>query len=201
MRTCSVEGCENKHYCKGYCSKHYMQIRRTGQILDIRDRKESGKNEIIEYEDYAELILYDKYHNEVARSIIDLEYIDVINNYKWRFQAGYVFNNKIGLLHRFIMNPPEDMVIDHINRNPLDNRRDNLRICTQQENQFNRSVQCNNTSGVTGVCFYKSNNKWIAYIKVDKKKKYLGCYSTKEEAIAARHKAEIEYFGEFTPSN
>ena len=195
MRTCSVEGCNDKHYGKGYCRRHHYQYKRYGEIQDGKP-----KNEIIEYDDYAEIILYDKQYNEVARVIIDLECVDVVKDYKWRLQADYVYNNKIGLLHRYIMNPSDDLVVDHINHNPLDNRRNNLRICTQQENQFNRSIQYNNTSGFTGVSFHKYSNKWMAYIKINKKKKFLGYYNTKEEAAKARRLAEIEYFGEFAPN-
>lgn len=199
MRTCSVEGCENKHYAKGYCSKHYTQIRKHGHILE---KTRFDANEIIEYDDHAEIILYDKGHNEVARTLIDLEYVDVVKDYKWYSkQEGYVFNNKVGYLHQFIMNPPDGMVVDHINHNPLDNRKENLRICTQHENTMNKSTYCNNTSGILGVNWSKQNGKWLARIQVDGKHIYLGYYDTLEEAAEVRRQAEIEYFGEYAPTN
>ena len=198
MRTCSVENCDCRHYAKGYCAKHYYQFKRHGHILE---RSIYDANEIIEYDDYAEIVLYDKYGNEAARAIIDLEYIDSVKQYKWHLlSSGYAYSTKLGLLHRYIVNPSEDMVVDHINRNPLDNRRDNLRVCTQHENIFNTSMQCNNTSGVIGVTWDKSRNKWIAQIQINGKNKHLGRYNTKEEAIEARRQAEIEYFGDFAPT-
>lgn len=148
-----------------------------------------------------EIVLYDKQGKEVARTIIDLEYIDSVKKYKWHLVSNtYVYSDEVGLLHRFLMNPSEDKVVDHINRNPLDNRICNLRTCTQQNNCFNKSMQCNNTSGVAGVTWDKSRNKWLAQIQINKKNKYLGRFATLEEAIAARQQAEMEYFGEFSPT-
>lgn len=196
MRTCSVDGCENKHYGLGYCRKHYQQYRRYGYI-PARTRNDA--NEIIEYDDYAEVVLYNKDGNEVARTMIDLEHVDTVKNYRWHLSHGYARNDEVGFLHRYIMNLTDDLVIDHINRNPLDNRRDNLRICTQHENCFNRLVSNRNTGKVIGV--EKRSNKWIAYINYNYRKIHLGCYNTIEEAIEARRQAEIEYFGEFAPNN
>ena len=199
MRTCSVEGCNGKHVGKGYCNKHYQQFRKYGHILE---RTQRDLNEIVEYEDCAGIILYDKDSNEIARTLIDLEYIDVVKNYKWYLkQQGYVFNNQVGYLHRFIMNPSDDLVVDHINHNKLDNRRENLRVCTSQENSHNLPILCNNTSGIAGVTWDKNRNKWMARIIVNGKRKHLGRYNTKEEAAEARRQAEIEYFGEFAPNN
>ena len=194
MKICSVEGCNNKVHAKGLCGKHYAQFKRRGCIPE---RTQRNTNEIIEYEDYAEIILYDKLGEEIARAIIDVECIDMVKNYKWCFSDGYATNHQVGSLHRYIMNYPDDMVVDHINRNPLDNRRENLRICTQQENQFNHSIQSNNTSGIPGVVWHKRNNKWIAQIQINGKQKYLGSFKSKEEAAEARRQAEIEYFGEY----
>jgi hypothetical protein len=197
-KTCKVDGCNGKHQAKGYCNKHYLQYKRHGYVLE---RTRFDPNEIIEYEDYAEIVLYNKDGNEIARTIIDLEYVDIVKEYKWYLASGYVNNNKVGDLHRLIMNPPEGMVVDHINRNPLDNRRDNLRICAQSDNCLNKSIQCNNTSGVPGVSWEKTRNKWAAYIRLNGKQIHLGRYNTIEEAAEARRSAEIEYFGEYAPTN
>lgn len=197
-KTCSVEGCSNKYLAKGYCSKHYTQLRRYGKILD---RTRNDLNEIIEYDDYAEIILYNKQHDEIARAIIDLDNIDSVKQYKWCLNGnGYPFNNQVGFLHRFIKDCPEDMVIDHINHNRLDNRYDNLRVCTTQQNSMNTGQRCNTSSGVTGVSYYAHRNTWEAYISINGKRKRLGYFKTIEEAIEARRQAEIEYYGEFAPT-
>ena len=150
-----------------------------------------------------EIILYNKQGEKNGKAIIDVEVIDVVLQYKWYLRDcdGYVSNNQVGLLHRFLMNPSDDMVVDHINHNKLDNRRENLRVCTAHQNSMNKSKYCNNTSGVTGVVWDKLRNKWKAQICINSKMKHLGYYNTKEEAIEARRLAEIEYYGEFAPNN
>lgn len=84
---------------------------------------------------------------------------------------------------------PDDQ-IDHINGDTSDNRIENLRIASQQENCKNRSQQKNNTSGNTGVTWNKASGKWQASISVDGKLKYLGIFTDKIDAIYARYWAE-----------
>ena len=83
--------------------------------------------------------------------------------------------------------------IDHINGDRLDNRIENLRVVTCQENHKNKKLPSTNTSGVMGVCFHKQAQKWEAYIKVDGKKKYLGLFTDWFEAVCARKSAENKY--------
>ena len=105
-------------------------------------------------------------------------------------------NGKIVLLWRYILNAKKGQYVDHINRNTLDNRRCNLRLCSNGANIRNGKVRTNNTSGVTGVSLYKccKTPKWEAYIKVNYRKIHLGIFDSKEEAIKARKEAEIRYF-------
>lgn len=88
---------------------------------------------------------------------------------------------------------------DHKNRNPLDNRKENLRPATQQENTFNKSKQKNNRSGFIGVGYVKKKNMWRARITYNNKPIFLGLFVDKTDAIIARLNAEKEYFGEFAP--
>lgn len=83
--------------------------------------------------------------------------------------------------------------LDHIDGNPLNNRLDNLREVTNQENQKNAKRRCDNTTGVTGVHWHKATGKFQASIKVDGRKIFLGLHETLEEAAAARKDAEIKY--------
>ena len=87
--------------------------------------------------------------------------------------------------------------MDHINREPADDRWENLREFTSTQNNRNRGSFKNNTSGHKGVCWMKQNNKWRAQIWVDNKFKNLGLFNTIEEAVAVRKEAELEHFGEF----
>lgn len=88
---------------------------------------------------------------------------------------------------------------DHINRNPLDNRKENFRKANQQENTRNSSKSKNNTSGFVGVSWDKRTSKWKAYITIDYKQKSLGYFSDKNDAIRTRLMAEEKYFREFAP--
>lgn len=90
--------------------------------------------------------------------------------------------------------------IDHINRDRADNRIANLRLATRSENMCNRSIAANNSSGVTGVCWDASREKWLVQIKrKGAPQKNLGRYATLEEAAAVRANAEQRFFGAYAP--
>ena len=132
------------------------------------------------------------------------DYEDFVDGYRFCLDSkGYVLysGTKDGLirkyLHRIIMGDPEGQFIDHINRDPLDNRRDNLRIVSIQENNMNQGINKNNKSGITGVCWNKNANKWQAKIMYKYKKIHLGYFEKLEDAGKAREEAEMKYFGEF----
>jgi hypothetical protein len=92
-----------------------------------------------------------------------------------------------------------DKHYDHADRNPLNNRKSNLRPATAQENARNHNKQKNNSSGVTGVYWHKSKRVWTATIVINKKKIYLGSSIDKEKAIKIRLQAEAQYFKAFAP--
>lgn len=85
--------------------------------------------------------------------------------------------------------------VDHKNREPYDNQRDNLRVVTQSINGHNTGLYTNNTSGVTGVDWHKSSGKWQASIRVQGRKIYLGLFTSFEDAVAARIAGERRYVG------
>lgn len=201
MGKCKICHKETKWLTLEMCTKHYNQYKKYGHCLDTNPRTIYDLNEIVEYKDYAEIILYDKNCNEKCRALIDLDDVEKVKNIKWCLKSnGYVHNGKV-YLHRIIMDVDDNVFIDHINRNKLDNRKSNLRICTRQQNNFNRGKRTDNTSGFSGVDFYKRENKWRARIQVDYEEIVLGLFSTKEEAIKVRKEAEIKYFGEYRNKN
>lgn len=99
-------------------------------------------------------------------------------------------------MHRLIMAAPQGLEVDHVNNDGLDNRRENLRLCTSAENKANMRIRCDNKSGNKGVNFDKQTGKWRARIKFNNKEYSLGRHTTKEAAIKAREKAQILH-GEF----
>jgi hypothetical protein len=88
---------------------------------------------------------------------------------------------------------------DHIDRDPLNNRKYNLRKCTQKENTYNHSMRIDNTSGVSGVHWDKMRNKWVSRIGVNGKTKLLGRFDNKDDAIKTRLEAELQYYKDFAP--
>jgi hypothetical protein len=192
---CIVDGCNKSVVAKGYCKHHYQEIRRHGHILT---QTKYMPNQIIIKDNFAEIVINDKYSKEKARALIDIEDIEKIKVHKLCLdKRGYVccINKQYNFkLHRYLLNCPDDMVVDHINHNPLDNRKANLRICTHRQNCCNRD-----TNGkIFGVKKHKKCG-WEAYIGNNGKKIHLGVYSSEAEAIVARKEAEKVYFGDFAP--
>ena len=116
----------------------------------------------------------------------------VTKNRKGLYAQKRVNKNKI-YLHRYILNNPEG-VVDHINHNTLDNRKENLRITTNANNLRNGTLRNNNKTGIIGVYYSKKRKKYVATIKVNYKSIYLGRFNTLEEAKEKRKSAEIKYW-------
>jgi len=149
--------------------------------------------------------------------LIDDEDYDKIKGYTWSIalrgrlsKTFYIsgYKHKSGrnayrpFLHRLIMDCPDGFCVDHINGNALDNRKQNLRICTQQQNSFNSNKQNIKTSSVyKGVTFDKARNKYQAQIKINYKHKIIGRYETEDQAAIAYNIAALENFGEYAKLN
>lgn len=101
-------------------------------------------------------------------------------------------------MHKLITGWPET---DHRNRNGLDNRRSNLRPASRSQNNANRAVQRNNTSGYKGVTFDKRAGRWLAQIQYDRRNHHLGLYDDPRTAALAYDAAAREQFGVFACCN
>ena len=140
--------------------------------------------------------------------LFDLEDYDKIKNYCWYENArGYIVaheddNEHTIRLSRLVMDCNEKgLDVDHIKHDLCDNRKQKLRICEHQKNTFNSALSTRNTSGTTGVYYDKHRNKWVAEIRVNYKKIFLGRFSEFEEAARIRKEAEEKYFGKYSYSN
>ena len=161
----------------------------------IHEIKRNDKNECI-------IELFNKKKEKVEETIVDEDiYYDLLN-YKWVINnQGYIRNNKLIFLHRFIMNYNGDNYVDHINNNPLDNRKENLRIVTPAQNAMNKKPFKNGSSKFIGVFFHKKTNKWCASITFENMKKYLGTYQNEIDAAKARDLATKKFYGEYGKLN
>jgi hypothetical protein len=201
MKKCKVEGCNSLVKSGGYCSKHDGQVRKFGKILE---RTIYDPNEFIVDGEICRMNIFDKSAKFKCQVLIDAEDLEKVSAYKWYFDHSnrMVSNNEIGYLSRFIMNVTDfKMKVDHINQDRLDNRKENLRLCTNSENCRNRGKQTNNTSGYKGVYWNKKNEAWIAAIKLHGKFYHIGCFPNKKSAAKAYNKAALIYHGEFALLN
>ena len=142
-------------------------------------------------------------------AIVDDEDYERLKGYSWQYNRKRGYAQRIAekngkraavYLHREIMQPPPGMQVDHINGDKLDNRRNNLRIVTNQQNQYN-SKSRKGISKYKGVSWHKTAGKWRAYIGVDGKFKHLGLFTDEKEAALAYDRAARELFGEYAKTN
>jgi hypothetical protein len=143
---------------------------------------------------------------------VDDDVLDLFSTLKW--QAMYDSHtkkyyarchqridgkDKTVLIHRIIMGAKKGEIVDHINGNTLDNRRQNLRICTNAENCRNKKIHSDNQNGFKGI--RKHKNFWQAKVTKDYKDYYAGSFKTPLEAAIAYNKKAKELFGEFAKLN
>jgi hypothetical protein len=106
-------------------------------------------------------------------------------------------------MHRLVMDAPQGLEVDHINGNGLDNRRDNLRLCTRSQNACNKAKSHNRglTSRHKGVSTGRWGKNWQANITIQSRKIYLGTYDTEMDAVLAYNRAALELHGPFSRAN
>ena len=125
-----------------------------------------------------------------------------LNQWKWSVMQGkYAHRNAGGgkwvRMHRLIMGEPVGLVVDHINGDTFDNRRINLRVCTQHQNSLNSRVNKNSRSGHKDVFWDRAREKWFVQVMYSGKKHSIGRYSSLPDALAARDTTIEKLHGEF----
>ena len=128
MNVCKVNDCLKRVFGHGYCSRHYWQIRRHGEISGNPNRIQSDPNEFILEGDVCKIKLYDIFGNDRAETTIDSEDYEKVKNHKWSLDAGGYpkteYQNKTLYLHRLITGH-EKYETDHKDGKPLNNRKNN----------------------------------------------------------------------------
>lgn len=202
-RICSADGCERVHQSRGWCDLHYRRMLKHGELDPFKPERLPAEDGGFKQQLPCGNWFY-----------FDEQDAELVGSCRWYIVTGYVQtesgcrkngDRKTHRLHRLIMDPGSDQLVDHHNRNRLDNRRCNLRIANKSQNGMNRGMQANNTTGFKGA--YKHIEKsglwegrWKAQICVNKRQKYLGLFPTAEAAHAAYVKAANELHGEFACS-
>ena len=137
-------------------------------------------------------------------AIVDDEDYERLSQRKWHYhQTGYAVRtsqgNKTIRMHREIMGAKADQEVDHHNHDTLDNRRENLRLCSANENCHNRVI--NNNKKYKGTTWKKDHRKWNARIRLDGHLYHLGYFDDETNAAYAYDDAARELFGEFAFTN
>jgi len=148
-------------------------------------------------------------------TLVDDADFDYINQWKWHYErrkyTGYATRRQyLGggrknqrqkkiYMHRVIMNPPSDLMVDHINKDGLDNRRENLRMVTRSQNAINSHKRRNTVSQYRGVVL--TEGLWMACITTKGKHIYLGKFKTEIEAAKAYDVAAQDHHGDFAQLN
>ena len=124
-------------------------------------------------------------------------------SYLFPFSAEAPLLINLLLLHRLLLKEDNPKIsIDHCNGDTLNNKKFNLRKCSNRDNIRNQKIHKNNKSGYKGVCWIKDRNKWKASINIEKyKNKHIGYFKDKIEAAIAYNNKAKEVFGEFARLN
>jgi hypothetical protein len=135
---------------------------------------------------------------------VDDEDFEYLNQFKWCVQGNGRYVRRLSgykqvLMHRFIMQPENGMVVDHLNGDGLDNRRCNLRVATPSQNGANRKSIVGNSKYI-GVHKLK-NGTFLSYIKKNYKRTSIGVFNSEEKAAKAYNIKALELFGEFATLN
>jgi hypothetical protein len=146
-------------------------------------------------------------------ALVDDEDYDRVSQFKWRAQPVAVngatanhyaitsLSGRTVFLHRFILNAPRGMEVDHRNRNGIDCRRNNIRLATTAQNQANRGRTQANRSGYKGVSWSEQRRKWLVQITCNGERRHVGRFDDPTEAALAYDRAARDAFGAFARLN
>lgn len=200
--TCTADNCSKPIERKKYalCENHYYKMRKHGDP-NAKGRALAKDTVINIMDSHAGIELS---NGGMAR--IDICDVELVSGYCWSYSSknnkyvrGYIRGRSV-LLHRYLMGEPKNLCVDHINHDPLDNRRANLRICTKQENLWNLQKK-SSKNRFKGVSWHKTDKLWKASICKDGKRENIGLFKCETAASHAYDKRALELFGEFAKTN
>jgi HNH endonuclease len=196
----------NGKFCVKICiDRKTMNLGRFNSLedaIEIRKKAESERDAVF----LQRHLDIPKQYNELGQCfflvkntqvIIDEDRFHELIKYPWYITKKKAITSEYGILSRIVLNYTGDLIVDHINNNPADNRRENLRIVTPQQNSMNKSSAKNSSSQYLGVAWDSESKKWKASIYAHKKQINLGRFHDEIEAAKTRDIATKKYFGEY----
>jgi hypothetical protein len=147
---------------------------------------------------------------QIYKVLVDADDYERLSRFRWfmtKNKRGYMYavrsldRRRQISMHREIMNPPKDRMVDHANGNTLDNRKSNLRVCSRAQNAINSIKARSAEQRFKGVTFNKADQCFHAAITQDRQVKYIGSYRTAMEAALAYDKFAMHIHGEFAKLN
>lgn len=159
------------------------------KLIPLRGKDGLGKYAIVDDADY-DLVAGYSWRGAISGNVF-YAHTDMLVDGKWRTVR----------MHRFILDAPPPQLVDHINRDGLDNRRENLRLATRRQNRQNAKQHSSSGYKYKGVRIARSGYQWQASISVDGRRISLGGHKTQWEAAQAYNYAAMKYFGEFARLN
>lgn len=184
-------------------SESHLQGKGCQRCGKIKERSNVTRNKLkkkfeglVQPEDYKLIPL-----TQGKFAMVDNEDFDRVKDINWQFiNRGYASSVTVGLMHRYIMGAPENLEVDHINHNKVDNRKNNLRIATRPQNTANTRPRVG-SSIYKGVHWSTVENIWIARIKHNKKRYYIGSFTDEVECAKARDLKSLSFQGDFAYLN
>lgn len=201
------------HYSCSVAAIRAIKAKRSYANVTQNETSQTHNKSILEVKKATNIEVYgDVAHMRLPSGAIvkfDTSMIDFVSQKAWRelkgkrtsYAACRVLDGEgkvlSGLMHRILMDAPDNMVVDHINGDGLDNRKKNLRIVTKSQNAMNSRAHVDNITGLKGSHYDKRKGTYYSRIKVDCKNIYLGTFNTAEEAAQAYADASAKYHGEY----
>ncbi len=195
---CSVKGCELPRQAKGLCQKHYLRLVKYGRVdaVTYKDPQEIHIEGAV-----ARMVVRNKKGVNCAEIIIDAEDVPKVSDHRWSYAKGRsVRGRRKGerplSLARLLMNPSADRLVIHLNGDPLDNRKVNLRIVSPAEEIINARPAEKNRSGVRGVSWNRATGRWEVKLSRGGEVHWGGGHKSLDKAIAVRRWLERRHFGD-----
>lgn len=204
---------DGKYYCE-YCGKEIIhralkKLQKAKHHFCNREHFHLSKMNKIEYRDNY-VAIFVEYKDKQYECLVDIDdyenKIKLLGTKIFMYENGYCYfcvqknkQNKKIKLHRYFMDvvDKEDVVIDHINRNPLDNRKCNLRKGNTILNTYNRDYSSNSISKVKGVSFNKAMQKWRGQVQVNGKRIYTEPYKSFETCVEVTEELRKQMYEEY----